>query len=331
MNDYRYLDKGMHRFELDNKRKPRSKYKTMCPKCGDKKSFTPVIDVTTGQPVDASKFGVCDHEKKCGYSLWPSGSDVAGCSLMVSSNEVKKEFLSPIDPDITNIIPVSKMLQTSNINPDNVLFSFLAELYGYYQTAYVFNKYYVGTVDYYSWKGCSIFWQIDKEWRIRTGKILDFKIIKDEKENNCDVKRVKDDFPHIQWVHTSMGGDYALKQCLFGEHLLNHVPPSAPICIVEGEKTAIVGSLAYPNRVWMATGSLQNFREEVFKPLKGRKIIAFPDKGEAYGRWMDKTNKSLYGYNIEFNDFMEKKDMEEGADIADYLIKYKLNKKNTKG
>ena len=89
--DFRSYQNGMPRFTLD-KRKPRGRYKTKCPKCGDIKSFVCVVDTTTGEPVDASRFGVCDHERRCGYSCWPTGKDVEGMSIIVSSNEVKKEL-----------------------------------------------------------------------------------------------------------------------------------------------------------------------------------------------------------------------------------------------
>lgn len=104
----------MPRFTLD-KRKPRGRYKTKCPKCGDIKSFVCVVDTTTGEPVDASRFGVCDHERRCGYSCWPTGKDVGGMSIIVSSNEVKKEFLVR-DGDIANVIDSEDARQTDIVS-----------------------------------------------------------------------------------------------------------------------------------------------------------------------------------------------------------------------
>jgi len=48
-------------------------------------------------------------------------------------------------------------------------------------------------------------------------------------------KRVKEPFNHITWVHKALKQpDFNLKQCLFGEHLLQD--KTKPVAIVESEK-----------------------------------------------------------------------------------------------
>ena len=67
------------------------------------------------------------------------------------------------------------------------------------------------------------------------------------------------------------------------------VPISAPlIAIVESEKTAVILSAYYPQYIWLASGGLGEVQVEKFRPLRGRKIILFPDTdpdGKAYQYW----------------------------------------------
>lgn len=59
-----------------------------------------------------------------------------------------------------------------------------------------------------------------------------------------------------------MGRDYRIKdgytgRCFFGAHLIPH---EGEICCVESEKTALLCALAYPSKVWVATGGKANLR-----------------------------------------------------------------------
>lgn len=63
---------------------------------------------------------------------------------------------------------------------------------------------------------------------------------------------------------------------LFGEHLLS-LNPSAPVGVVESEKTALIASIALPGYLWVATGSKQNLNPERCRALKGRAVYLFPD------------------------------------------------------
>jgi hypothetical protein len=58
--------------------------------------------------------------------------------------------------------------------------------------------------------------------------------------------------------------------------------------IVEAEKTAIILSEHYPQYVWLAAGGLYELHTDKFKPLRGRRIVLFPDTdpdGKAYRYW----------------------------------------------
>lgn len=74
-----------------------------------------------------------------------------------------------------------------------------------------------------------------------------------------------------------------VKGCYFGIHLLP-LFPDKPIALVESEKTAIVGTLEFPQYLWIATQSKYRSKVEFCEPLRGRVIHIFPDT-DAIPRW----------------------------------------------
>ncbi len=161
-------------------------------------------------------------------------------------------------------------------------------------------------------KGTTIFWQIDTHGRIRTGKLI--------KYNPQTGKRIKKPFAATTWAHTLLYKDgYRLSQCLFGEHLLKEVP-DYPVAIVESEKTAVIAEAKMPAYIWLATGSLTEFKPAKLNILKNRKVVAFPDLG-AFDRWQQKA--SAPDFKITVSDYLEKNATEDqrkqGLDIADFL------------
>jgi hypothetical protein len=130
---------------------------------------------------------------------------------------------------------------------------------------------------------------------------------------------------YINWVHSVLDiKDYNLKQCIFGEHLLQ-TEPYKTIGIVESEKTAIIATPYMPEILFLAVGSLNNFKYDILKPLKGHKIMLFPDLG-CFDQWEKKADQ-LTGFDIIVNDVLENgyKDKKLGFDIADILQNYTLN------
>ena len=82
-------------------------------------------------------------------------------------------------------------------------------------------EYNIGTSSRYN-GGTTVFWQIDTNNKVRTGKLI--------KYNPSNGKRIKN---NTNWVHSVLKiSNFNLKQCLFGEHLLNQFP-NKTIGIVE--------------------------------------------------------------------------------------------------
>ena len=59
----------------------------------------------------------------------------------------------------------------------------------------------------------------------------------------------------------------------FGEHLFRN----GKTVIVQEEKTALLGSLAFPNIDWLAVGVGNNLTDAMMKKFMGRQVILFPD------------------------------------------------------
>ena len=77
------------------------------------------------------------------------------------------------------------------------------------------------------WGGAAVFWQIDINGQVRTGKVMCY--------NAETGHRVKGPQAFVSWAHSELKlHDFRLKQCLFGEHLLKN--SSSPVMLVESEK-----------------------------------------------------------------------------------------------
>ncbi|MGI6074492.1 MAG: DUF6965 family protein, partial [Fermentimonas sp.] len=166
----------------------------------------------------------------------------------------------------------------------------------------------------------------------RTGKIMQY--------NPTTGKRVHNASGAIDWIHNTLKradklpDDYNLKQCYFGEHLLNEQPDKI-VAITEAEKTAIICSVLFPQMVWIGAGNLNGLTVEKSKALKGRSIMLFPDlsnpdlpiEKQAFTIWSNKADeiRKTYGCKVVVSDILEKNATDEekrnGLDIADYLIK----------
>ena len=147
--------------------------------------------------------------------------------------------------------------------------------------------------------GDVIFFQIDKDGRCRTGKVM--------KYDPVTGHRIKDDSSKcpITWIHALMKRkgllpeEWELTQCLFGEHLLTKYP-NRTVALVESEKTAVICAGFIPEYVWLATGGKTSLGNKL-DVLYGRKVVAYPDV-DAYGFWCERL--SIYS-NIKVSDYLQ--------------------------
>lgn len=274
----------------------KSSKKFICPNCG-KRTFVRFVETESGKYL-AENFGRCDRESECRYYAHP-----------VNEKMYFRAFKTPeIIP--TSYISSEIMSKTENNYEENNFVKFLLKHFDVKQVGKALEVYHIGTSK--KWNGACVFWQVDNQNKIRTGKIMLY-----DKSNG---KRIKEPYNHVNWSHKVLKiEDFNLKQCLFGLHRII-VELNKPIAIVESEKTAIIMSLVSPDFVWMATGSKANLKEEFMKPLRNRKIILHPDYGE-YDDWNKLVlNLKDKGYKIAISDLLEKMKLKKGYDLVDYYL-----------
>ncbi|MFR9620793.1 MAG: DUF6371 domain-containing protein [Rikenellaceae bacterium] len=164
--------------------------------------------------------------------------------------------------------------------------------------------------------GDVIYWQIDIEGGVRTGKVMSYR---------SDGHRNKDRPP--TWVHSLMKrrgllrDDFNLVQCLFGEHLLAE-RPTAGVAVVESEKSAIFGSALFSDYVWVATGGKSQLDRTKMGVLRGRDVVMFPDV-DGYAEWVKRSREFSFA-RVKVSDLLERtatgEERARKIDIADRLL-----------
>jgi hypothetical protein len=100
------------------------------------------------------------------------------------------------------------------------------------------------------------------------------------------------------------------------------------VAVVESEKTAVIMSERYPECLWLATGGLNELTPQKLFPLRGRRIILFPDtdpEGKAYATWyrIMLQAQRLLGHPIHLSPLLEQHATPEQKarkiDIADLI------------
>ena len=310
-----------HTYSLQPYEGPGSRF--TCPACGGKRCFTRYVD-ENGDWLDEA-VGRCNHESRCGYHYTPRQFFEDHPS---ARPDWKENFFRIPQRSIPH--PVKKRLWTlsadivrNSVHPtlDSDFTLFLKNLIGREKTCEAVNTYCLGVTK----NRDVIFYQLDKEGRCRTGKIMKY----DRKTGH----RIKDEQVggKITWVHAvlrqsadpllRLPDGWELTQCLFGEHLLKQYP-FKPVALVESEKTAVICSAFWQEYIWLATGGKSQLNDRL-QVLRGRKVVAFPDV-DGYLEWKEKLSR-VRGLDIVVSDVLEKEatfeDRANHVDIADLLIR----------
>ncbi len=282
-----------------------------CPMCGKKRSFAYYVD-EHNTPLNES-VGRCNHESKCGYHYTPkeyfrdNPDRVKG--FKPQHYQKRKLIVKPLCSISFDYVDKSK-------GDNNNLTHYLRTLFDEATIQRLVAEYYIGT----SKSGDTIFWQIDRAHRVRTGKIQGY--------NPTTGKRIKGEYDRIDWVHSrlkkqgELPDTWELSQCLYGEHLLTKYPDKV-VALVEGEKNALFGSAMYPDYVWLATGCKQGLQIDKLKVLRGRTVILFPD-ADGYSQWLEQS-KSMTFCKVMVSDLTIKhasdEEIKQGFDVTDYITK----------
>ncbi|MBR1699705.1 MAG: hypothetical protein IJ714_07975 [Bacteroidales bacterium] len=306
-----------------------------CPSCERPYCFTPYVD--DDDNILDPTVGRCDHESSCAYHKtpaeyfrehpearpreedWRQAPDwlkrdrprgVPGTRHAIRPDEAGTRSQMPVCE-----LPAEIVAKTLRNVPKSTLQEFLETIF----TADVIERlradYRLGVTKDRS----VVFYQIDIQDRIRTGKIMQY--------NPTDGHRVKNVGVPVDWAHARLKKSgllpesWTVTQCLFGEHLLPQ-RPDAIVCLVESEKTAIIGSGFCPQYIWVATGGKTQLGPKL-SVLQGRKVLVFPDI-DATAEWREKLS-SIPGLNFTFSTILEDEasaeDRAAQIDVADWLLR----------
>lgn len=292
-----------------------------CPRCGRGRGSFKEYLLEDGTPVDAvgHTCGLCDHTSSCGYHLPPN-------EYYKMNPDERKDYTSQAaerKPKKRIEIDVKLANKARTCYEINSFVRWARSLTWSEEQAtrleMALELYNVGTTK----DGGTIWWQIDEEYIVRTGKKMRY---------GDDGHRLKDKEGNavgMNWIHAMMKfnqDEYELVQCLFGEHLLK-VFPDAVVCVVESEKTAILMSAydseAFKTHIWLATGGKYNIQEMKLYPLRNRKVLLYPDK-DAVEDWRERIKDIPYKDLIMYDSWIKnvwKPEDGEKADIGDSMLR----------
>lgn len=321
----RYIIAMVYPFELEKYSGTGSRY--VCPGCGKPHKFTRYIDPQTNEYI-ADNVGKCDRIDSCGYHKTPKQyyEENKAARITRQENYIPKKSLNhniEIKQVPKSVFYVDRSIFLKSLHaPDydnNKFIIFLAKICGIETATRLIEKYYIGNSK--KWPGATVFWQVDIHGKIRTGKKMLY--------NSDTGKRIREPHNHIAWIHNGLKKEQEqLKQCFFGEHLLNG--NNDPVRIVESEKTAIVASAYKPDIIWLAAGSKEGLTEDKCKVLNGRNVELYPDL-KGYNDWLDRAIELSHITRFTVSDYLERiateEEREQGLDIADYLIRHNQNNK----
>lgn len=277
----------------------------ICPSCGRKRCFVYYVN-ENGKALNKI-VGRCDHQNKCGYHYTPKDFFRDHPSLKIPESWMQP--MPEVERKLWTINPSEVRRFRSN---ESTLGKYLHQLRG---------DIFLAAADIYQLgatiNGSTIFWQIDIDGKVRTGKVMAY---------GEDGHRIKtEEYDRINWMHRLLMKDnllpkeFEVTQCLFGEHLLRR-HPEKPVAIVESEKTAVIMATINPDMIWLATGGKFNLRGDKLTPLKGRKIWLYPD-ADAIQYWKDFAASVAQHYDIAVCDLhYTDDDISNKRDIADLII-----------
>lgn len=259
-----------------------------CPACGKHREFTRYVGPDGNYLAD--HVGRCNRESSCGYHYKPSQyfQDNPTASIQ-PARRTKSEPAKPIQ-----YIPAEVLERTLRAYTCNSFVMYLNSLFDPETVTWLIERYFIGTTR----TGSAIFWQVDEHGKIRTGKAIHY---------SNDGHRDKLHPPYF--IHSKLNIE-KISQCLFGQHLM--AGNSAPIGLVESEKTAVIMAGKMPQYLWMATGGKSNLSK--VDALKGRKVIAFPDT-DAHAEWTERLTP--YGFKV--SSALQRYCTKPGLDLADFV------------
>lgn len=265
--------------------------KHTCPSCG-KHTLQLYVGRDSGEPIN-DQVGKCDRLYSCAYHYPPKAYYQDHPEELPPAKDGRRyarRDQEPQKPPV--IIPKDYLVKSLIPKAENGLCAFtdiLLQMFAPSDVKRVIETYYLG----HTKQGAVIFWQIDTKGLIREGKVMQY--------NTHTGGREKASWAtgESYWIFSTLQARKVLPtpasstKCIFGEHLLRDADSSTNVMIVESEKNAIFGALAFPDYKWLAVGSSQDIGK-VWKIkdtlAKCRSVIVIPD-ADALQDWREQVKR----------------------------------------
>lgn len=318
------------RFELE---KYNGRNRFACPGCNAAHSLARYID-NQSEIAFAPHVGRCNRETSCGYNFTPKqffddNPNLKPKSDGETSRRNRFAFQRRNAFSVENFAPKSvstnaaktdfideKFVERTWTNSDrNEFVLFLRSMFSARIVDAILSVYHPGTTQ----KDNVIFWQFDKNYRTRTGKIIAY-------DSQTGKRKDFTSFAHAELKKRGLlPQNFNLEQCFFGEHLITANPHIKNVAIVESEKTACICAAFRQDVIFLASSGSNGLQDEKFEAIKNKRIVLYPD-ADKFDVW-SKRAESLRskGFDVRTSELINRStndaQKQAGYDLADYLIK----------
>lgn len=290
--------------------------KYICPECG-KRTFVRYVDASNNH-IDEN-CGRCDRSDNCGCHNPPrefiDNTEIRAYKPIPPTPARPIDFLDTKFIESGSYALSGRLYEYSMIRNNNLNY-YLLDLFDWWTVKSLQDIFFIGSFS----DGAITYPYIDENGKLRS--------LKRQQYDREAGKRSKTENSYL--LHKALSGNdnFNYKGCLFGMHQIRaKYSKGKTICIVEGEKSAVIASGQLPKYIWMATGAKDWFNEHSLEPIKDREIILFPDTskdGKTFTKWQQIADRyKAKGYDISVSRMLENKctqdEKEQGYDIGDLL------------
>ena len=309
--------------------------RAVCPACGKPGEFTRYLDTATGELLPP-EFGRCNRESNCGHHASPyepgPGGESYAHRAAPGPTALAPARPTPAGPPAPPVLIPPDVYRASLGRYDcNNLAHLLRAHFGAGVAAELLARFRVGTSAY--WQGACVFWLIDESGQVRGGQV----VLLDETGHTVKQPRRCTTWAHTALAHrlreagqvppawlTAYEKQAAKSPCLFGLPQLDTAPAGQPVALVESAKTAVLATPYLPAFVWLATGGQSYLTPERLAPVKGRRVVLFPDAG-GFANWQARAERlRALGFHVEVSADVERladeAERAAGLDLADVLL-----------
>ena len=314
-----------------------SRWKTLCPWHNDSRPSLTLYDANGQNHCHCFACGkggsvidyVMQHERITFVEAcqWLSHAFGIGEAKAENTRHVAKTTPKPMASATKEYTYIPMDFLKPKVSVSNSFSQCLGYLFDEAQVMTLTESYLLGKYRWNQYDDDVIFASIDGQGRIHNLKL----------QHYCTDWR-SPHFAHCDKEHIYFLGRWLAKQgvvaadtvfdndCFFGAHLLPQ-RPYATVALVESPKNAVIAAGAYPELVWVATGSKDMLKKaRAIESLRDRDVMVFPDR-DAIDEWKNilKERKDLANFTV--SDFCESHAPADNAkfDIADYVISQRLS------